>query len=90
MIYTSNFATFKSMGPEFCGISIAAFPPEGWDLGALPSLFPPVDLIKAYKENKLTDAQYTRRYEFLVLDKLTPFNVLSTIKLVIISYGSSS
>ena len=66
---TSYFAK-SAKDPNAVSVSIG---PPSWFKGRqYPKLAPSWDLVKSYKNGKLTQAQYEARYKAEVLDKLNP------------------
>ena len=57
-------------------VSIARWSPRGFNntLWA-PELCPPIDLLKDWKEHKITEEEYTRRYKRDILAKLNPNDI---------------
>lgn len=70
MIYTSYFASKKWKDKE--AISIARYAPKGITVNGYPALYPPADLLWAYKQGQINQEQYTEWYTREVLDKLDP------------------
>jgi hypothetical protein len=59
MIYLSNFA---ASGNHPDAVSIAAITPRGFKGGVRKDLAPPFSLVKAYKDEKITEAEYIMEY----------------------------
>ncbi|MDR0374726.1 MAG: hypothetical protein LBH85_03275 [Treponema sp.] len=59
MIYLSNFAM---AGKDSRAVSIAAITPRGFKGAVRKDLAPPFSLVKAYKDEKITEAEYILEY----------------------------
>lgn len=70
MVTTSYFAS-KKYNPANA-VSIAIWPPRGYQGEKYPQLYPPMHLLKDYKAGKITVKQYIAIYNNEVLSKLDP------------------
>ena len=71
MIYTSYFANYRNFSSKDV-ISIARWAPSGFANNVYPDLYPPADLLRDYKDGKVSEEEYTRRYKREVLAKFNP------------------
>lgn len=78
MIYTSYFASKKYDVDK--AVCIARWSPSSFNnMLHCPDLYPPADLLKDWKENKITEEEYTRRYKRDVLAKLNPNTIYNAL-----------
>ncbi len=69
MIYTSYFGNSKKW-KNMSVISIARHMPKGLDIPMYPPLYPPADLLWAYKEGRISQEEYVNWYTKAVLNHL--------------------
>lgn len=77
-IYTSYFAKTKRIPDTYALISIALYPPKGWDGLSYPKLAPTQKLLYEYRQN-LNEEKYSDDYEKM-LSKLKPMDVVADLK----------
>lgn len=68
MIYTSYFASKKWRDKK--AVSIARYTPKGIVVDGYPVLYPPADLLWAYKQGQINQEQYAEWYTKAVLNKI--------------------
>jgi hypothetical protein len=87
-IYTTYFAKLKKLPSDIIPIPISNSIPgvdrENTTYSSLSAnkfrkLVPPWYVVKAYKENR-DEEQYIRDYQRLVLDQLSPYDVVNNLK----------
>ena len=79
MIFTCNFANWEKIPVPVLPISIARFPPKGFKCQSYEPFFPPLELLEAYKSGACSDSLYTDTYNLLVLNKLSPSQVVDDL-----------
>ncbi len=70
MIFTCNFANWKKIPVPVVPIAVCRYLPKGLDIASYPPLFPPEDLLKAYKNGQVNDGFFKETYTRQVLNKL--------------------
>ena len=76
-LYTSNYAR-KGGHPKAFAISV--FPPDYYKGESLPMLAPDWDLVKAYKNNEISQDEYAKTYIQTLKDRgLNPTDIVSAI-----------
>lgn len=79
-IYTGSFPLIKYMPMDMIKINISNWPPKWASFLNYRKLYPPVDLLVAYREKTITDEEYTKTYNAVVLEHLRFHEVLMELK----------
>lgn len=82
MIYTSYFAKIKKFPESVVPVSISQFPPEWYSGQCVKAVAPPPELLKAYKNNEVDFAEYTKVYTTEVLEKMNVDNFLRRLNYI--------
>ena len=72
MIYTSYFAMIRNFPENYTPVSISRFPPSWYDGKGVKNLAPSEELLKGYKEGKVTEEEYDKQYKSYLNGKVTP------------------
>lgn len=95
MMFTSSFNNIGSIPNWYVPVAISRYVPKGYDGIRYEKLAPTEEILNKYKNNEITEEEYTELYKNQVLSKLDPSDVYldlmyiaDSINIVLLCYES--
>ena len=80
MIYTSYYSNYRNFPDNFEPVSVSLYPPKGFKGMIISELVPTDSILKDFKDKKIDEFDYIKRYYDEVLLKLNPHQIAKKLE----------